>query len=383
MAKGFKPPVVSRIASLLVLAANRAGLKIGAIALLTVRGRKSGLPRTTPVAVVERDAGPYLVATYGVTNWVRNLRAAGVATLARGHRSEPVTAIELAPAEAAVILRERLRSAPSFLRAYFDVTPTSALEEFEREVLHHPVFLLEHQSSQAKGVASRKIGQLNVEDSGGNMMTREQQLSDSEWTGMRGRIGGWYLNSPLRRLSEILILGDCRAAFIAAVSRIAQGNETVLDVGAGSGHYSLVLAKNLSAGKVICLDLSEEMLGHLERKAEQQGLRDRIRILKASAASSGLEPESVDIVVSNGVFHELPSPDAVLSEMIRVLKPNGWVIITDFRDTVIGRRTGAAHREGSHGPFSVGELESLFAKLGLRDVKVTPVRHWVMAAGRK
>src|SRR5215467_12940236 len=61
-----------------------AGVKIRRMSLLTVRGRKSGQPRTTPVLIAEYDRHRYLVSTYGETNWVRNLRAAGEAILTRG-----------------------------------------------------------------------------------------------------------------------------------------------------------------------------------------------------------------------------------------------------------------------------------------------------------
>jgi hypothetical protein len=54
----------------------RAGVKVGPIHLLAVRGHKSGQPRTNPEAVVEQNGKRYLVAAFGVVNWVRNLRAA-------------------------------------------------------------------------------------------------------------------------------------------------------------------------------------------------------------------------------------------------------------------------------------------------------------------
>ena len=133
-------PLFVRVANKLVVALLRAGLKISINALLTVRGRKSGQPRTTPVAVIELKGQRYLIAAYGVVDWVRNLRAAGVATLTRSRRSEDITVTELPPAEAAPILKASLRIAPGFLQAYFDATPESSLEDFEREAMRHPVF---------------------------------------------------------------------------------------------------------------------------------------------------------------------------------------------------------------------------------------------------
>ena len=208
-------------------------------------------------------------------------------------------------------------------------------------------------------------------------------VQSSEWTGMRGRIGGWYLSSPLRRLSEILFLGDVNSAFLNEVSHIIRGDEVILDVGAGSGYFSLAIAERLTRGKVICLDLSEEMLHRLESVADKKGLSDRIQILKGEASSIKLSDGSVDLAVSNGVFHELSEPASCLREMVRVLKPDGWVIVTDFRDTWIGKRTGAAHSEEAHGPLSVEELDALFAKAGLSNRKVYPVKNWVIGMGKK
>jgi deazaflavin-dependent oxidoreductase (nitroreductase family) len=118
-------------------------IAIGVIAMLTVRGRKSGQPRTTPIAIVTRNDKRYLVATFGVANWVRNLRVAGKATLTYERRSEAVTAVELPPGEAAPILRECIASGQGLARLCFDATPTSPLQDFELEVPHHPVFQVE------------------------------------------------------------------------------------------------------------------------------------------------------------------------------------------------------------------------------------------------
>jgi deazaflavin-dependent oxidoreductase (nitroreductase family) len=83
-----------------------AGVRIGPDALLTVRGRRNGLPRSTPLTLCERLGRRGLVRAFGETGWARNLRAAGEATIRRGRRKETVTAIELAPSEAAEFIRD-------------------------------------------------------------------------------------------------------------------------------------------------------------------------------------------------------------------------------------------------------------------------------------
>ncbi len=97
---GFFDPLARRLL--------HAGVPLGPNALLTVAGRKTGRPRTTPVALIEIGGRRWLCGTFGETNWVRNLRAAGRATLAVGGRQEEVTATELSRAEAAAFFVEVL-----------------------------------------------------------------------------------------------------------------------------------------------------------------------------------------------------------------------------------------------------------------------------------
>src|SRR5712692_8689592 len=111
MTKTYRVPFPVRMGNLLSTTLVRAGVKMGPIHLLTVRGRKSGKIRTILVAVVEQQGKRYLIAPFGAMNWVRNLRAAvGVATLTRSRRTEVIRAIELEPGEAALVLRESLRA---------------------------------------------------------------------------------------------------------------------------------------------------------------------------------------------------------------------------------------------------------------------------------
>ena len=90
MAKTFRANFGVRASNAIVAALLRSGVKIGQMTLLTVPGRKSGQPRTTPVVIGEHDGLRWVVSVYGQVDWARNLRAAGKATLQRGRRSETV-----------------------------------------------------------------------------------------------------------------------------------------------------------------------------------------------------------------------------------------------------------------------------------------------------
>ena len=147
MAKTYQAPLFVRAANVMTMTLLRAGVKLAGFGkypmyLLTVRGRKSGQPRTVPIVIIQQNGKRYLVSPYGIVDWVRNLRAAGEAILTRGRRSETVTARELPPKEAALVLREDFKAGNPFAR-YFGVTADSSLEEFERTVINHPVFLLQ------------------------------------------------------------------------------------------------------------------------------------------------------------------------------------------------------------------------------------------------
>lgn len=111
-------------------------------------GRKTGEPRTTPVAIIEVGNRRWIQGAFGDVNWVRNLRAAGKATLTQGKSKESVRTIELTKEEAAAffaeVLAPYLRRLPPPVRwimppllGLSDVLsdPTAAAER-------HPVFEL-------------------------------------------------------------------------------------------------------------------------------------------------------------------------------------------------------------------------------------------------
>jgi F420H(2)-dependent quinone reductase len=72
-----------------------AGVPMGPDVLLTVRGRNSGLPRATPVAICEPAGRHGVISPCGEVNGVRNLRAAGRAPMMVGRRSDAVIAVQL------------------------------------------------------------------------------------------------------------------------------------------------------------------------------------------------------------------------------------------------------------------------------------------------
>lgn len=90
----------------IVIFLHRVGLPVGPTYLLTVPGRKSGLPRTNPVAPVVIDGTIYILQAYPNSEWVKNAQAAGHGVLTRGRRKQAVDLTEVPEEQRGRILRE-------------------------------------------------------------------------------------------------------------------------------------------------------------------------------------------------------------------------------------------------------------------------------------
>jgi deazaflavin-dependent oxidoreductase (nitroreductase family) len=141
MAAAYRLTPLRRLGNVLMTGLVRLGVGDSTMHLLTVPGRTSGRPYTTPVIVTELGDERFLVSPYGERGWVRNARAAGTVELSRGRRTERLGVDEVGPAEAAPVLREYVRRVP-ITRKFFDVAPESPLEAFAAEAPRHPVFRL-------------------------------------------------------------------------------------------------------------------------------------------------------------------------------------------------------------------------------------------------
>jgi deazaflavin-dependent oxidoreductase (nitroreductase family) len=126
-------PAVSRL--------TRWGVSVWGSRILEVPGRTTGVVRATPVNVLDHDGRRYLVAPRGVTQWVRNVRAAGSADLRVGRRREHVTLVELHDGDKPEILRAYLRRWKWEVGQFFDGVDADASDEaLARIAARHPVF---------------------------------------------------------------------------------------------------------------------------------------------------------------------------------------------------------------------------------------------------
>ncbi|MGO9548509.1 nitroreductase family deazaflavin-dependent oxidoreductase [Mycobacterium sp.] len=100
-----RPPRYLKPMNRLMMAVQKLGIPTGPAMVLTVPGRKSGQPRTTPMTPFVFDGGLYAVAGYPGADWAANARAARSGTLSRGRRSRQVRVVELTADQARPVLR--------------------------------------------------------------------------------------------------------------------------------------------------------------------------------------------------------------------------------------------------------------------------------------
>ena len=141
-------PVISWGIKLLL----RLGVRLtifGPMCLLTVRGRKTGKPRTQPVDLHEYEGHRILIATHGVGSWVHNLRAAGKGVLSLGWSRQAFTAVELTPEAGGPVIKEVLGpllasqgTRGTFLRQNIVIKADASLDDYVDAARKHPVFEL-------------------------------------------------------------------------------------------------------------------------------------------------------------------------------------------------------------------------------------------------
>ena len=115
------------------------------------------------------------------------------------------------------------------------------------------------------------------------------------------------------------------------------GAGQILDIGCGSGHLTIRMAKRYPLAKAIGIDYWggawEYSKSVCERNAEIEGVAGRVSFERASAASLPFDDEEFDVVVSNMVFHEVrdvKDKRLLIKEALRVVKDGGWFVFQDL-----------------------------------------------------
>lgn len=129
------------------LVVGRLGWSIQGAHLLEVKGRKTGRTQTVPVNPVTVNGQRYLFAPRGETQWVRNLRAAGEATLRVGSKREPIVVREVADVDKPEIMRAYLDRWHWQISSLVEVEKDASLEQLAEIAHKHPVFQIDAKRS--------------------------------------------------------------------------------------------------------------------------------------------------------------------------------------------------------------------------------------------
>src|SRR5436190_15239749 len=110
-----------------------------------------------------------------------------------------------------------------------------------------------------------------------------------------------------------------------------QTGQTVCDLGAGNGFYTLWLAKLVGEnGRVLAVDIQPEMLDMLKRRATKEGVSN-IELVLATTVDPKLPEGKLDLVLLVDTYHELSNPEEVLTAVRKSLKPHGRLALVEFR----------------------------------------------------
>ena len=142
MAKTYRLGLTRRLVNVVMKGLHHVGVAGGHTYLLSVSGRRTGKTYSTPVILVE-SGERWLVAPYGEVGWVRNVRAAGRATLSRGRRRQSRSRLARSARRESTRSFATICARSALFRPFFDASPDSPLEAFEAEADRHPVFRVE------------------------------------------------------------------------------------------------------------------------------------------------------------------------------------------------------------------------------------------------
>jgi len=137
-----------------------------------------------------------------------------------------------------------------------------------------------------------------------------------------GHLGAGWLERPTREREE-------RTDLLLDMLDLSP-SDTVVDLGAGTGYFSLPIARQLNEGKVVAVDIQPEMLAIIEDRIASEGIGN-IETLLGDACNPRLPPDSVDLVLMVDAYHEFSCPREVMQVVSDALRPGGRVILVEYR----------------------------------------------------
>ena len=121
---------------------------------------------------------------------------------------------------------------------------------------------------------------------------------------------------------------DCEK-LLAALN--VKPGQTICDMGCGNGFYTLKLAEMVGEdGVILAVDIQQEMLRLLDVRAKDAGITN-IELIHGSVVDPRLPEGEVDMILCVDVYHEFSHPEHMLRAMRAALKPDGRLVLAEFR----------------------------------------------------
>lgn len=117
---------------------------------------------------------------------------------------------------------------------------------------------------------------------------------------------------------------------LALVSLPLKNNSIVADIGAGSGFYTFRVAQRIPKGKIYAVEIQDEAITFLKKKASDDRYAN-VTVIKGNEQSPNLPANSIDLAFMVDVYHELQYPAAYLSALKKALKPNGQLLLLEYK----------------------------------------------------
>lgn len=107
-------------------------------------------------------------------------------------------------------------------------------------------------------------------------------------------------------------------------------NSVVADIGAGSGYYTFRISPLVAEGKVYAVDIQDDAVDYIKQRSEELHIKN-VTPVKGSEKSPNLPEGAVDLVIMIDVYHELSYPKEMLSAIYTSLKPDGKILLLEYR----------------------------------------------------
>jgi ubiquinone/menaquinone biosynthesis C-methylase UbiE len=118
---------------------------------------------------------------------------------------------------------------------------------------------------------------------------------------------------------------------LALASLPLRSNSIVADVGAGSGFYTIRVAKRVPNGKVYAVEIQDDAIAYLKKKAIDDRLAN-VEVIRGTEKTPNLPANSIDLAFMVDDYHELQHPAAYLAALRRALKPNGQLLLLEYKE---------------------------------------------------